>query len=43
MLVQFGIDWARHDAVVVVRCGETVRKLKMERSPDGLALSLIHI
>lgn len=36
MLVQMGIDWARHDAVVVLRCGERYSKLKMVRSTEGL-------
>lgn len=36
MLVQIGIDWARHDAVAVVQCDQKRRRLKFERSLAGV-------
>jgi transposase len=36
MLVQMGIDWARHDSVVVMQCGEKVVIRKIERGLAGV-------
>jgi transposase len=36
MLVQMGIDWARHDSVVVMQCGEKAVIRKIERGVAGV-------